>query len=423
MLNSDRLAPDSAVPQRDRLLDPHEMQHQLGALYNGRRIERPSAIRVKYRVGDSLRVLYRIPMPGSADVLLSARTFPAGSSALEMPRAKNVAHGAAAGPLVSAIPELATAFWTFPRDHRLCQIAALLRPSRDLSGELGGAWIRSQLVGYAPGKSAVVACMGAGGSQVGYAKLYATPHEAGRAFDLHADIWKTASARTGVRLPRPLALVPSRHVVISEVARGTRLTDLSPVDARRGAALLGTAIAQFHAMAVPPMAPPFRRAGTASLRRAADLIGTARPDLRASAAKLAGDLAARAPGDTGTVLLHGDLHLKNALMDADGLWLIDLDQAASGPAAADIGSFLALLRSRAVVGLLAWNDLAELEREFVGAYGAVRRLPPQRVIDWHTSAALLGERALRAISRMRRPMLRSLEALVHEAERVFRGRG
>jgi hypothetical protein len=48
MLNSDWLAPDSAVPQRDRLLDPHEMQHQLSALYNDSRIERPSAIRVKY---------------------------------------------------------------------------------------------------------------------------------------------------------------------------------------------------------------------------------------------------------------------------------------------------------------------------------------------------------------------------------------
>jgi Ser/Thr protein kinase RdoA (MazF antagonist) len=362
-------------------------------------------------------------MPGSADVLLSARTFPAGSSALEMPRAKSVAHGAAAGPHVSAIPELATAFWTFPRDHRLCQIEALLRPSRDLSAQLDGAWVRSHLVGYAPGKSAVVACLGAGGAPVGYAKLYATPHEAGRAFHLHADIWKTTSARTSVRLPRPLALVPTRHVVISEVARGTRLTDLSPVDAGRGAALLGKAIAQFHAMAVPPMAQPFGRTETASLRRAASLIGRARPDLRASAAKLAGDLAASAPGDTGTVLLHGDLHLKNALVDVDGLWLIDLDQAASGPAAADIGSFLALLRSRAVAGLLAWNDFAELEREFVGAYGEVRRLPPQRVIDWHTSAALVGERALRAISRVRLPMLARLEALVDEAERVFRKGG
>lgn len=423
MLNSSWLAPDPAVPQRDRLLDPLQMQHHMRVLYGGRRIEPPSTLRIKYRVGDSLRVLYRIPRSGADDVLVTVRTLSAGSRAAAVPGATNIVRGPAGWLQEARIPELSAAFWTFPVDRRLRHIEALLRPSQDLSKTFGGAWTRSELVGYAPGKSAVVACLGTASAPLGYAKVYASSVEASRAFDLHVDVWQGGSGRRGLRLPRPLSLDLSRHIVVTEAARGTRLTDLSPVHAARAVALLGAAIARFHATAIPSTAPRFRRSLPPSLRRAAALIGRARPELRAATADLASGLAESAPEDTGTVLLHGDLHLKNALIDGDALWLIDLDQVTRGAAAAEIGSFLALLRSRAVAALLPWNDLALLEREFIGAYGRVRPLPSKRVIDWHTSAALLGERALRAVSRVRVPMLRSLEALVDEAERTLRRGG
>ena len=58
------LAPDPAVPQRDALLDERAMARRLGAA----RCER---INAKYRVGDSLRVVYR----ADADRILAGRTF------------------------------------------------------------------------------------------------------------------------------------------------------------------------------------------------------------------------------------------------------------------------------------------------------------------------------------------------------------
>src|SRR6185436_542045 len=64
---------DPAIPQRDLLLDPAAMraplQEALGAPLDGCAVER-----VKYRVGESLRVLYRIELDGSSQ-LVSLRTF------------------------------------------------------------------------------------------------------------------------------------------------------------------------------------------------------------------------------------------------------------------------------------------------------------------------------------------------------------
>ena len=54
-----------------------------------------------------------------------------------------------------------------------------------------------------------------------------------------------------------------------------------------------------------------------------------------------------------SVLVHGDLHLKNALLAGDRLSLLDLDQAGVGHPAADLGSLLAALAAARLAGGLA----------------------------------------------------------------------
>src|SRR4051794_10398476 len=59
------LAPDPAVPRRDALLRPATMAGVLSQrLHGGVPVERPERMHVKYRVGESLRVVYRYVVGG-----------------------------------------------------------------------------------------------------------------------------------------------------------------------------------------------------------------------------------------------------------------------------------------------------------------------------------------------------------------------
>ena len=60
------LAPDPAVPQRDALLDERRMGALLGAGLTGAAADRCERVNAKYRVGDSLRVVYRLAAGGGA---------------------------------------------------------------------------------------------------------------------------------------------------------------------------------------------------------------------------------------------------------------------------------------------------------------------------------------------------------------------
>jgi aminoglycoside phosphotransferase (APT) family kinase protein len=117
-------------------------------------------------------------------------------------------------------------------------------------------------------------------------------------------------------------------------------------------------------------------------------------------------LIATAPGSAPSVCLHGDVHLKNAIVRDGDVALIDLDQVATGPAAADVGSLLAALRAAGVDG----------ESSVLAGYGRTAPHPLDRdALRWHVAAALVAERALRAITRVRADSLKQLPRLIAEA--------
>jgi Ser/Thr protein kinase RdoA (MazF antagonist) len=119
------------------------------------------------------------------------------------------------------------------------------------------------------------------------------------------------------------------------------------------------------------------------------------------------------------VLLHGDCHPKNALVDGGRLALIDLDQAGTGPAAADVGSYLARLRVARVVGRQTAAQEAAISTAFLAGYDAVRPQPPDDELRWHTAAALVAEQSVRAVNRVRPDVLAHLPAVLATAEEVL----
>jgi aminoglycoside phosphotransferase len=320
---------------------------------------------------------------------------------------------------VRTVPRSADArFSTFPKDRRLEWLPALMAPNETFAALLGGAWASSRLAGYAPEKSAVVACVDPAQRPVAYAKLFAHREDARRAFEVTRRIELACRAADLIfRAPRPILFAAPQNLFLTEPARGRRLTELDGQELARAVGLLGTALAQLHATRVALDAPGRDRTGDTALEGAARLIGRARPDLAQEAAHLAQALRVSRPACTRLLPLHGDVHLKNVLIDHNRLWLIDFDQAHMGPAAADLGSFLAVLRAGALVGAHTAAESVELADAVLRGYLRARPLPPLAELRWHTAAALLAERALRAVTRVRRDILAHLPALIGDAGR------
>jgi Ser/Thr protein kinase RdoA (MazF antagonist) len=184
--------------------------------------------------------------------------------------------------------------------------------------------------------------------------------------------------------------------------------------------VLGRGVGQLHALPAPA-AGPQNRLTVDRLRAAAELIGRARPDAAGQAASLLAALERREEAAGDRVLVHGDLHAKNALVDDGRLALVDLDQAGTGAAAVDLGSALAALRYAAIVGALPVVTANDCARELLKGYSESRALPAASALRWHTSAALLAERACRAVHRVRRPGLERLGSILADAGAVLDG--
>jgi aminoglycoside phosphotransferase len=370
------LAPDPAVPERDALLAPTTDALPVPATS-------VEVLRCKYRVGESLRVVYRV----DGVRLISVR---AGGG--RRPR-----------------------WWVFPNDRRLRDLRALLQPEPmwSLAASLG--WHRSEVVEYAPERSLTVRAVDRSGATVGYAKRYAPGSRDVGALAARYAATATHLGASPVSSPRPLAW--AADLLVLEAMRGTMLAELGVVADR--AARLGLAIASLHGASPPPAAPAFDRLTAGRLSGAAAAIERAIPDLADGTRGLLDALLRRDRPTRERVFLHGDYHPKNTLVDGDHVALIDLDQAGTGPAAADLGGFVARGCVATLLGRQGPLEEASVASAFLAGYASVRRAPTDAELRWHTAAALLGEQAVRAVSRVRADVLAVLPSIVERAHEVL----
>ena len=390
------LARDPAVPRRDALLDGAAVARALGVAG----CERTYA---KYRVGESLRVVHRT----AGGVHVAGRSFadPAG------------AHARAAGPGVRRADALGALLWTFPADRRIAALPLIAAPGPALDDLAGARCAATRLVAYGAERSATAACHSPGGGVVAYVKVHAgdgAPREVAATTAVAAQL-----DPDDPRLRVPAVLGAGDAALALEPLPGVRL-DALPADRREyGLERLGAALAALHGLR-----PPARRFGRLApdrLARAVGAIATARPAAGpAAAAVLAGLLARRADAGGPDVCLHGDANPRNALLDGDRVALIDLEDVAAGPAAADLGHVLAGLLCARATGAL--DPLAErrLARALLRGYAAVGPPPAGAALAWHTAASVLARRALAAVNRVREPDLRALVPHLRAAEGLLR---
>jgi aminoglycoside phosphotransferase len=411
---------DPAVPQRDLLLDPSFVATRLALLLGPDGpldIDDCRQVRVKYRIGARLRVVHRIRV-GNASFDVAASTFPTLERS-EQAYAQAQARAVACGPVrpVAHDRRLNTVFWTFPNDRKIAHLPALSEPAPELAA-LIPTWAGSVLASYAPEKAATVRCLDATGRTVAYAKAYAG-EDGERAGRVHHALNAALTADDPhLRLPRSLAYSPGHLTLVVEALEGLRLQSPEDSELRVGYRRLGRALARLHCL-VPPDAGRFRRADPDRLEAVADLIGSVRGDVAATARSLAREISPRLEADGDLVCLHGDVNFRNALLENGRVALIDLDQVAAGPAAADLGSVLASLRYAGVVGLLRRAVVPELCAAFLSGYSELRAPPDDAALRAYTAAALLVERSLRVVTRVRPDGLRRLPALLAEAREAF----
>ena len=373
------LAPDAALPFRDALLDDESLRARLSALLR-REVERCERRRATYRPGRSLRVLLEVSVGGEPG-LVSARMFAPGTSASRYERARVQTSG------VVHDGELSTLFFTYPADRKLTALPRLADAAP--SGTV------AHVVAYAPEKAVTARAVDGSGEAVAFVKLYADDSWL-RACRVHA-----ALRAQSIDAPAVLASLPELRALTIEPLRGDR-----PGDAD-GYRAFGAALARLHALQ-PVDARRFTRLDPDSLSAAARTIACVRPDVAELALALEQALRDAPPGAARLVCLHGDVHAKNVLVHDGGAALVDLDDVAGGDAAADLGSALAGLRYGELVGRAG----RESAQPLLDGYADEAPLPGVDALRWHTAAALLGERALRAVTRLRPAGLEQLDEVL-----------
>jgi aminoglycoside phosphotransferase len=418
------LAPDPAVPGRDVLLDAGEMADRLSLLMGADGpvdVDRYDRGRVKYRVGGSLRVVHEIEVAGRRRIVAS-RTFRGGRAEEVYERALQTARPV--GPLrgVAYDPELDAVFWTFPNDRKIATLAALVPGTDVVSRLLGRPVARTLLAAYAPEKAATAACFDdLAGRPVAYAKVFADDAELAASLRAHAAVFDAlGTGSSALRVPAVLGWSDEERILVVEAVEGRRVDTLRGPEHVEAMRRFGAALATLHTLPVPAGVEPFRRLEPARQAPAAELIGLARPDVAAAAARLADELVADAPAPAEPVCLHGDVHLKNGLMQARRIALIDLDQVGTGPAAADLGSAMAGIRFHSLVADETARG-ARLQRALLDGYASLRELPDAHALRWHVAAAMLSERALRSVNRIRPEGLVHLGAVLADARASLRG--
>ena len=387
------LAVDPALPQRDLLLDETLMTEYLSHLIKYR-IEDCERLRTKYRVGTSLRVLYELRGSGRS-YRIAARAFP---------RTRRVTNQS---QTELNAPELNTTFWIFPHDRKIKNLAVLDNIPDELRNIDGRTWTTSRIVAHAPEKSVTAQCLDENEQIIAYAKIYAG--------DEGRQVFETYRAVTGkVQIPRAIAYSETPHLLLLECINGIPLSIVA--ESEDAFFRLGQALKNLHQIDPPSSLPRATRLTPEAVALASATIGQARPDVADLVDRLRAKLIAQYTHGK-PVFLHGDVHPKNIFLNEETLFLLDLDQAATGPATADLGSVIAGLYCDACTGLRTWQEASVLKRALLTGYSA----PDSHELRWHIAAALLQERALRSVTRIRAATLEKLPELLRTAETVLNG--
>jgi len=436
---------DRALPRLGLALDGDAMAEVFAAALRGRRVRRCEVDRVKYRPGRGATLGYRLVLRDErtgrdTEQRAGARLCTAGESAQRLERAAvRAALPAATGAAWLHLPALDMLVHWAPNDAKLDALAWLdgpaalpreaIEPVAAALGAAGGAQVRdATLVQYVPEQRAcarVQVALPRPGAEPALETLYVKADVERRGGRTHAvmQALREGAAQAGGRLHTPVAVHwdAARGLQWQRALAGRPLLDADPAVGAALSARVGDALAALHATPVAAAPAVAAEALRRQPRATAQWLAAVEPAWAARLAGLAqrleagGDGLAHEPPAT----LHGDLHARNILVAGDRLAFIDLDGVRHGPAAMELGAWVADALYRAVLDGSAPAAAAGACRAFLDAYaGAAGRRTDARTLAWATAHSLLCTRAYRGVANLKPGRYESVPALLALAEAI-----
>lgn len=438
---------DPALPKLAQALDPHAMMQVFGAVLDGLQVQACEVDRVKYRPGRNCTVAYRLRLfdaqqDRAFEQRVAARFCSGGDSARRYRNALGRSTAAsAAGPALIHVPALDMLAHWWPNDAKLDALQLLH----------DGAALRRRCLG-----EVVAALTGGRGLLVDHQMTVAQAvpelrvcarvelrlqREPGAAVSSHtlyakADLERSGAATHAVmlalsespaqaggrlRTPQPLLWQQAAGLHWQLGVPGRPLQDMDPQIGAAASARVGARLAALHAT-------PVRAAqviSTATLRaqvcQAAELLASVEPAWSPRLARLAQrlDAGAGALASQPMVTLHGDLHPRNILVDGQEYAFIDLDGVHAGPAAIELGGWVADTLYRALLDGEPAQRVAPSWRAFLAAYAEAsnQTLDPS-LLAWSTAYHLLCRRTYRCVANLKPGRFEAVPALLALANAI-----
>ena len=444
-------ARDPELPHLALALDTEQMRQEFG-----RRLDRGDCriasceiLRVRHKPGTNAMICYRVHIHDACSEdkrtqVLTARLYPRGQSRERFRKASaGTLSAPACGPPLMHLEPMGMLVWAYPNDRKLTGMAVLddenaLRETV-LPPVVAAHWEKStaivsltrEIVHYVPEHGLMVRVdlelIEPSGRQCSwqiFGKHY-TGGQGEQTFLTMQKLWaSTARAAGALTIAQPLAYQPKHQILWQEALDGSTLVDVADLAGRMSQA--GAAVAALHQSEIAVARELRLGDWIERLSQAKETLQRAHPQVTSRLDATVTCLLRRSSELSGyhPAILHADLHPKNMLATANGIALIDLDNVASGPPLADVGSMCASLYAGA---LLDGSDPARVQAavaQFVAAYRAnTANAVPDFDLGWHTAVALIVERAYRCITRAKAGRIGSVSKLIEMADHLSRNGG
>jgi hypothetical protein len=378
---------DPAIPGLPVLLDVQAFAERLSTL-------RPDIVGsnlantyLRYKPGTNCLAAYQLQTP-SGPVDLYAKAYARGARSKFEKAAAAVQQGSA-GSQVIAVREMASIIFLFPADRRLKLLEFLeseefrRRLLQKLAPDRPFLWEgKLQRLQYKPERRYVARVSHDGLGAQAALKFY------------NPAAYKTTNIKgfqsgTTLRVPKRLGRSNRHCVLLFEWLAGSSLAETLP-DPHAAARVeeVGLALAELHGQHGKRLIHRTASTEAAHLQRIADAIGTLWPPLAQHASRLAAQLADSWRHWSGKpCTIHGDFHPKQVVLMDDGVGILDLDEAAWGDPALDLGNFAAHLDRETLRGRLSPQQAEVFQERLLAGY---RRRLTMEDSRWqvHAAAAL-----------------------------------
>lgn len=405
--------------------------------------------RVRYKPESSCMVTYRLEIEDTTtrktgEQVLCGRAYPEGQSQShwEKARRRAVVQPRFGKPMVY-LPHLELVLWSFPNDRKMTTLPAAIEAAhstsvilpQSIAAHLGRGWqilgSTSQVMHYV-GEHTCTVKMSLDLSHPSQNELQPMTlfgktyyNEEGAETDrVMRQLWDSESRRSGrLALAKPLGYDRQAKTLWQLGVPGITL-ETCDIDRPEFLPFLREAAGAIGALHQTPVSGARSVTPTdliSNLKSVTSILIRCRPTCGEFLLPLVDRLVAQAymiPAHP-SATVHGDLHLKNFLVDAARVTLIDLDNVCTGSPYLDLGSLIAGLHTYSILHEKSEETVPRLVESFLRAYEIHVPWPIRRdLVDWHTAVALITERAYRCVTRLKEGRPAMIEELITLAGRL-----